>query len=337
MPSISRATWREGSKPPLRTMPDSDGKVLARCASSAASRTSSRSPGQITVAPSTSRSRTCGMDIAATMRPRHSRSSRSASPCTSVPSQAAIRSATVGARSNGASGSAQTGTVRAAPNAPRSTASRRPSGTWLTTMPATWAWFCRAAETAADALAASSRGLPVARRGDQHQRGAEVGGDGRVHRELGLRGDVGEVGADDEDDVWPCAIVVVAVDDDAERRRGVGVQLVVGDAPRPLGGDVGRRLLQQQSGAARRGHRRARSAGRRRPVRAGGPAWRRDRRRPPTCPTGPRCRRGRSLSRAVPTAGCRDAATAHAPTQLRGGAAGNPGPPERSSDAARSR
>ena len=156
-PATSRSTCGESWKPPLSTTPDRVGRVRAWWASSTPSTTSSRSPGTMTVAPSKSRSMTCGIDIAATSRPRLSRSSSSASPCTSVPSQAAIRSATVGARSNGASGTAHTGTDPSRARTASTTASRWASGTWLTTMPATWAWFCRAAATAADALAASSR------------------------------------------------------------------------------------------------------------------------------------------------------------------------------------
>ena len=79
-------------------------------------------------------------------------------------------------------------------------------------------------------------GVAVAGRGDQHERGPEVGGDGRVGRELGGRHDVGEVGAHHEHDVVALCDGVVAVDDGPEGRCRVGVQGVVGDAPRLVGG-----------------------------------------------------------------------------------------------------
>ena len=156
-PAISRSTCGESWNPPLSTTPDRVGRVRAWCASSTPSTTSSRSPGTITVAPSNSRSMTCGIDIAATTRPRLSRSSSSASPCTRVPSQAATRSPTVGARSSGASGSDQSGTAPMRPRTAVTTSPRWASGTWLSTRPATCAWFARAAATAAAELAASSR------------------------------------------------------------------------------------------------------------------------------------------------------------------------------------
>ena len=66
---------------------------------------------------------------------------------------------------------------RAAPRTSSSTSSCPPSGTWLTTTPATWAWPARAAETAARHARRELAGVPVAGRHDEHQRGAQVGGD----------------------------------------------------------------------------------------------------------------------------------------------------------------
>ena len=156
-PAMRRSTCGERRKPPLSTTPESVGSVRAWWARSTPRTTSSRSPGTMTTAPSKSRSMTCGIDMAATRRPRLSRSSRSASPWTRMPSHAVTRSATVGARSRAVSGRGHTGT---APNRSRRAdrrASRPSPGTWLTTTPATWAWPSRAATTAADALDASSR------------------------------------------------------------------------------------------------------------------------------------------------------------------------------------
>ena len=156
-PSISRSTCGVSGNPPLRTMPESIGKVLDRCASSTPSTTSSRSPGTITTPPSMSRSSTCGIVIAATTRPVLSRSSHWASPWTSRPSQASIRSLTVGARSSGVSGRACTGT-RTLADTEAAVASRSSWSTWLATTPVTWAWTPRAAATAISAMVATSSG-----------------------------------------------------------------------------------------------------------------------------------------------------------------------------------
>ena len=106
MPSSSRATCGASGMPPFRTMPEICGNVADTWAVSTPSTISGRSPGVITTAPSNSRSSTCGSVIAATTKPVASRASSEASPLTSVPSQAAIRSATDGALRIGSSGRA---------------------------------------------------------------------------------------------------------------------------------------------------------------------------------------------------------------------------------------
>ena len=138
-PATSRSTCGESAKPPLRTTPESEGSVVDWWASSTPRSTSSRSPGTMTTPSSTSRSMTWGIDMAATTRPEHSRSSSAASPWTRVPSHAAMRSPTVGERSSGTSGRAHAGTTPSRSWRAAVTARAASSGTWLTTTPATCA------------------------------------------------------------------------------------------------------------------------------------------------------------------------------------------------------
>ena len=168
-PSISRVTCSGSSNPPLSTMPAICGKFADTCAVSTPSTTSGRSPGVTTTAPSKSRSSTCGSVIAATTMPVLSCDNSDSSPLTSVPSQAAIRSATDGALSSGSSGSANAGTP--CPSSALTTASRSPSAL-LATMANSVPWLAFSSLTARSAavlmpssvrswaLSTSSTGLP---------------------------------------------------------------------------------------------------------------------------------------------------------------------------------
>jgi len=65
---------------------------------------------------------------------------------------------------------------------------------------------------------------------DQEHRGVEVGRDAGVVGELGRRGDVGVVGAEDEHRLEPLGHGVEALDDRRHGRVPVGVDVVVADA-----------------------------------------------------------------------------------------------------------
>src|SRR5690606_11239821 len=78
-------------------------------------------------------------------------------------------------------------------------------------------------------------GAPGAADDEQHGR-TEVGGHAGVEGELGGPGDVGVVGADDDDGVAAVVGDAVAVDDRGEGGVGVGVDVLVGDADGPLVG-----------------------------------------------------------------------------------------------------
>ncbi len=109
MSSSRRETCSGGYTPPLRMIPASDGNDLAVCATSSPRRTSVRSPGVMTTAPSTSFSRRFSNVIAPTSTSNTSRPSRVSSPLTSCPPTAFINCPTVGAVRNGSVGTVHTG------------------------------------------------------------------------------------------------------------------------------------------------------------------------------------------------------------------------------------
>ena len=119
--SIGSSSAGGGSRPPVRMTPATDGSVRDVCAKSAESRTSARSPGVISSAPSNRRSSRFGTVIAATMTPSASRPSASGPPPISSPSHAARTSAIVGAISRSSAGSTYTGTSAVTPAATAST------------------------------------------------------------------------------------------------------------------------------------------------------------------------------------------------------------------------
>ena len=143
---------------------------------------------------------------------------------------------------------------------------------------------------------------------DEHHRGAEVGGDRGVGGELGGVRDPGEVGADDEHGVVPAGDLVVAVDHGPQRPVRVAPEGLVRHSPAALRREVGGRLLdedgEQLVGEGTRPHDRPEDT---HAAVSTGQLAARGRGRRPTCPSAPRCRRGRGPSRAHPT---------HRPSQL---------------------
>ncbi len=112
-PAMSVSMVGDSAKPPFSTMPATVGKVSEACAVSTPRRTSLRSPGITTMAPSVRRASTFSIDMAETTTPSASRLRSAWSPLTSVPSTASSSSATVGATRNASSGMAHTGTCGA--------------------------------------------------------------------------------------------------------------------------------------------------------------------------------------------------------------------------------
>ena len=80
----------------------------------------------------------------------------------------------------------------------------------------------------------------------EHDRGAQVGRDARIRRQLTGCGDVGVVAADDQHRVAVVGHPVIAVDDVADRGVRVLVQLLVADADAVLVGQARGGLRQQE-------------------------------------------------------------------------------------------
>ncbi len=90
----------------------------------------------------------------------------------------------------------------------------------------------------------SAVGGPSAEHEDH--RSAQVGGDARVEGELGRTADVGVVGAEHDDRAALRLDRLVALDDPGERRLGVGMHVVVGDADALVVAEVDAIVLEEQ-------------------------------------------------------------------------------------------
>lgn len=89
-------------------------------------------------------------------------------------------------------------------------------------------------------------GCPIGGAHGEHDRGAKVDRDARVHAQLAGRGDVGVIAADDQHGVAAFGDGVIARDDVGQRRVGIVVQLLVTDTDAVLVGQPGGRVRQQE-------------------------------------------------------------------------------------------
>ena len=159
--AMRRLTASGGRKPPLRMMPASDGKFLAVCAVRRPSRTSVRSPGVMTTAPSASLSSRFSKFMAPTRTSSTSRPRSASSPRSRRPPTAPMSCPTVGATRKGSSGMVQTGSVSPANSARM--ASRSSGKQRFATTPMTCAWLDWSSETETSLICripAGERSLP---------------------------------------------------------------------------------------------------------------------------------------------------------------------------------
>ena len=89
-------------------------------------------------------------------------------------------------------------------------------------------------------------GCPAETADDEQHGRAEVGGDPGVERQLGRTGDVGVVGADDDDDIRLPLDRPVPLDDRGQRGIGVGVHLLVCHADARLVRGVDAAVVKEQ-------------------------------------------------------------------------------------------